>query len=175
MSGQRWTLAAVTYHWADAYLITYTRDRWVALRRDTRKFLSGRTLDELEATIRADYGCQPVPREFDPPDSREQVSWPPIPFLPGPDDCDGEEDATELGPDARGLPHEESLSLLLLLRRTFPQWDISYAAAARAWIARRRTQTICENSPALLAIALILIERQAGGLVLSAYSAEHGR
>jgi hypothetical protein len=98
MSGQRWTLAAVTYHWADAYLITYTRDRWVALRRDTRKFLSGRTLDELEATIRADYGCQPVPREFDPPDSREQVSWPPIPFLPSPDDCDGEEDATELGP-----------------------------------------------------------------------------
>ena len=31
MSGPRWTLAAVTYHWADAYLITYTRDRWVAL------------------------------------------------------------------------------------------------------------------------------------------------
>ena len=78
-------------------------------------------------------------------------------------------------PDARGLPHEASLSLLLLLRCTFPQGDISYAAAARAWSARRRTQTICENSPALLAIALILIERQAGGLVLSAYSAEHGR
>ena len=92
MSGPRWTLAAVTYHWADAYLITYTRDRWVALRRDTRKFLSGHTLDELEAAICADYGRQPVPREFDPPDSREEMSWPPIPFLPGPDDCDEDEE-----------------------------------------------------------------------------------
>lgn len=68
-----------------------------------------------------------------------------------------------MGPDTRGLPDEESLRLLLLLllRRTFPQWDISYATATRAWIARRRAQTICENSPALLAIALILIERRA--------------
>ena len=47
------------------YLITYTRDRWVALRRDTRQFLSGHTLDELEAAICADYGRQPVAREFD--------------------------------------------------------------------------------------------------------------
>jgi hypothetical protein len=74
MSGPRWTLAAVTYHWGDAYLITYTRDHWVALRRDTRQFLSGSTLDELEAAIRADYDRQPVPREFDLPDSPEEMS-----------------------------------------------------------------------------------------------------
>ena len=146
------------------YLITYTRDRWVALRRDTRKFLSGHTLDELEAAIRADYGRRPVPREFDPPETAEEMSWLPIPFQPGPDDCEEEEEeeeeATDVGPGTRGLPDEESLSLLMLLRRTFPQWDISYATATRAWIARRRAQTICENSPALLAIALILIERR---------------
>ena len=116
MSGPRWTLAAVTYHWADAYLITYTRDRWVALRRDTRTFLSGHTLNELEAAIRADYGRRPLPREFDPLQTAEEMSWPPIPFLPGPDDCDEEEEATDVGPDTRGLPDEESLSLLLLLR-----------------------------------------------------------
>ena len=47
------------------------------------------------------------------------MSWPPIPFLTGPDDC--EEEATDVGPDTRSLPDKESLSLLLLLRRTFPQ------------------------------------------------------
>ena len=63
--------------------------------------------------------------------------------------------------DPDGLPDEETLNLLLLLRGTFPHGDISYAPAIRAWIARRRSQTLCQNSPALLAIALILIERRA--------------
>ena len=140
----------------------YSRDA-DTLRRDTRKFLSGHTLDELEAAICADYGRLPVPRELDPPETAEEMSWLPIPFPPGPDHCEEEEEEeeeeeTHVGPGARGLPDEESLSLLLLLRRTFPRWDISYATATRAWIARRRAQTICENSPAQLAIALILIE-----------------
>ena len=91
MSGPRWTLAAVTFHWGDAYLITYTRDRWVALRRDTRKFLSGHALDELEAATCADYGRRPVPREFDPPETAEEMSWLPSPALPGLQDCDDDE------------------------------------------------------------------------------------
>jgi len=157
----QWTLDALTYRWGDAYIICYTRDHWVALRRDTRQFLSGRTVDELETAIRADWDCQPVRREYDPPGSPEEMSWPPIPALPGPGDCDDDEKATEVSMDAGGLPDEETLNLLLLLRRTFPHWDISYAPAIRAWIARRRSQTLCENLPALLAIALILIERRA--------------
>lgn len=138
---------------------TTFRHAQVALRRDTRQFLSGHTLDELEAAICADYGRQPVPQEFDPLETAEEMSCPPIPFLPGPDDCE-EEETTDVGPDVSGLP-DEDLNLLLLLQRTFPQWDISYATATRAWIAPRRTQTICENLPALLAIALILIARRA--------------
>ena len=102
------------------------------------------------------------------------MSWPPTPALPGLEECDDDEEAIAVGLDASGLPDEESLNLLLLLRRTFPQWDISYAATTRAWIARRHAQTICEKSPALLAIALILSNAGPGSLVLSAYSTEHG-
>ena len=34
------TLDWLTYHWGDAYLIHYARDRWAALRRDTHQFLT---------------------------------------------------------------------------------------------------------------------------------------
>ena len=30
-----WTLESLAYHWGDAYLFCYTRDRWVALRKTT--------------------------------------------------------------------------------------------------------------------------------------------
>ena len=51
----------------DAYLIHYARDQWAALRRDTRRFLTAGTLDDLATTIEADYAARPVPREFGPP------------------------------------------------------------------------------------------------------------
>ena len=45
------------------------------------------------------------------------------------------------------------------LRATFPHWNISYSPSFRAWTARNDDATICQNTPALLAIALALIER----------------
>ncbi len=30
-------LEALAFHWGDAYLFSYFRDRWVALRRDNRR------------------------------------------------------------------------------------------------------------------------------------------
>ena len=46
-----WTLELLSFHWGDAYLFCYARNRWVALRRDQRYFLTADTLDELEAAI----------------------------------------------------------------------------------------------------------------------------
>ena len=42
----------------------------------------------------------------------------------------------------------------------FPQWAISYAPFSRAWIARKDGATICQNSAALLCVALMLTERR---------------
>ena len=61
------TLDWLTYHWGDAYLICYARDRWAALRRDTHRFLTADTLAGLTRAIEADYAASPVPRDFDPP------------------------------------------------------------------------------------------------------------
>lgn len=132
MTAPHWTLEELAYHWADAYLISYTRDRWVALRRDTRQFLTANTLDQLETAIEADYRHHPVPREFDPPDH-----------------TDNDED-----------PGEDTVIIVQALRHAFPLWDISHSSALRTWTARARKTTICENSAALLAIALVLIERK---------------
>ncbi len=60
------TLESLSFHWADAYLISYARDRWVALRRDRHRFLTAGTLTGLETAIEADYRDHPVPRDFDP-------------------------------------------------------------------------------------------------------------
>jgi hypothetical protein len=57
------TLESVAFHWGDAYLISYARDRWVALRRDRHRFLTAPTLTGLETAIEADYRDHPVPRD----------------------------------------------------------------------------------------------------------------
>ena len=46
------------------------------------------------------------------------------------------------------------------LRAAFPHWNISYSPSFRAWTARNDDATIRQNTPALLAIALALIERR---------------
>ena len=42
----------------------------------------------------------------------------------------------------------------------FPQWAISYSPFSRAWTARKDGATICQNTAALLCVALLLIERK---------------
>ena len=44
-------LEALGFEWGDAYLLSYSRDRWVALRRDARRFLVADTLTGLEHAI----------------------------------------------------------------------------------------------------------------------------
>ena len=173
------TLDDLAYHWGDAYLLSYARDRWAALRRDRLYFITADTLYELEAAIQADYGSNPVPRDFDPPGATD--------YLDEPDDADGWElvladtdaaveqysnkaldpetrpgeaagvieaaEAILRQPAADPLPLEE-------LRASFPAWDIHFSVQLHAWIARRHRTTICENSAVLLRTALTLIERQ---------------
>ena len=135
------TLDWLTYHWGDVYLIHYARDRWAALRRDTHQFLAAATLDELAAAIAADYEACPAPRDSGPPGSDDN--------LPGPDgNGDGDGDGNS------------PADLLTGLRDTFPQWAISYSPQTCAWTARNGSGTICQNSPALLCIALARIERR---------------
>ena len=48
--------------------VSCTRDRWVALRRGTRRFVTADTIAGLEESIEADYRDHPVPRACgDPP------------------------------------------------------------------------------------------------------------
>ena len=68
------TLESVAFHWGDAYLLSYARDRWVALRRDRHRFLTAHTLTELETAIEADYRDHPVPRDFDPPGAGDYLN-----------------------------------------------------------------------------------------------------
>jgi len=35
-----WTLESLAFHWGDAYVFCYTRDRWVALRKDNHTFIT---------------------------------------------------------------------------------------------------------------------------------------
>ena len=148
------TLESLDFEWGDAYLIHYARDQWAALRRDTRRFLTAQTLDELAATIEADYAASPVPRNFDPPDTAD--------YLDAPDEDEAEDMDEDEGPGQDEAPGEdrERLELLMRLRDAFPHWVISYSPQTRAWIARKDGATICENSAALLCIALTLIERK---------------
>ena len=138
------TLESLRYHWSDAYLFSYGHDRWIALRRDKRYFLTADTLTGLEEAIMSDYGDNPVPRDYDPPQPGDE-----------PDDegaCDDE--------DGTDSPGTDTPDVLTLLRQTFPRWAISYSQDAHVWTARTDRQTIAENSPVLLCVALVLIERQ---------------
>ena len=130
------TLESLDFDWGDAYLISYARDQWAALRRGTRRFLTAATLDELAASIDTDYAAHPVPREPGPPGTAGLLNAP-------------DQDQDERRP-----------GLLAGLRDAFPQWAISYAPFSRIWTARKRGATICQNTPALLCVALTLIERK---------------
>ena len=68
------TLESLDWEWGDAYLIGYARDQWMALRRDTRRFLTAGTLDELATRIEADYAASPVPRGCDPPGTADYLA-----------------------------------------------------------------------------------------------------
>ena len=113
------TLAFLAYHWGDAYLISYAKDRWVALRRDTRYFLVADSLAELEKLITADYRRQPVSRDFDPLQDADYLTFRGILAVPGEDDS---LDADE-GLDA------ETLIIVQELRRAFPAWTITLQQA----------------------------------------------
>ena len=150
------TLESLDFDWGDAYIICYARDQWAALRRDTRRFLTAQTLDELATRIDTDYAAHPVPREFGPPGTADYLSAP-----DEDDDLDEDgvhEDETRTRTRTGPGRDRERLGLLAGLRQVFPQWAISYSPFSRAWIARKDGATICQNSAALLFIALLLIE-----------------
>ena len=136
------------------------RDQWAALRRDTCRFLTAQTLDELATTIEADYAAHPVPRDFDPPGTADYLG------APGEDedqdDAPDEDEDEDDGGGGGGAPGRdgERLELLIRLREAFPQWAISYVPFSRAWTARKDGATICQGSAALLCVALMLVERK---------------
>jgi len=70
------TLESVAFDWGDAYLLSYARDRWVALRRDSHRFLTAHTLTGLERAIEADYRDHPAPRHFGPPGADSYLNLP---------------------------------------------------------------------------------------------------
>ena len=141
------TLDDLTWGWGDAYLFSYARDRWIALRRDTRYFLTAETLAGLEQAIMADYRDNPVSRDYDPTRAADGLD---------PGDEENDEDDEE---EDQFLIDGTS-AILAALRQTFPPWAISYNCGIRAWTARSGKKTITENSPTLLCVALILIERR---------------
>ena len=147
MMGQPSELEALAFHWADAYLISYVRDRWVALRRDTRRFLIADTLTGLEHAIQDDYRHHPVSRDCDPRGAADYLN------LPEDGDLAGDGD----------VPDEESQFILAALRYAFPSWTIRNSALLWAWIARAHGMTICQNSPVLLCAALLIERRQPSG------------
>ena len=155
MSGEPVTLQSLAFEWGDTYVLSYVRDRWVALRRETHRFLDADTLAGLEHAIEDDYRHHPVSRDFDPPGATD--------YLDGPDyDTDDDADDDAEGYDEYEPDYEPGLATgltVLHLRDAFPRWDISYSPQSRAWIARGQTGTICVNSAALLWVALMLIER----------------
>jgi len=142
MTGQLPSLEALAFNWGDAYLFSYARDRWVALRRDNHHFITADTLAALETSIEADYRDHPVPRECDPSGATD--------YLDGDDDDIPGDD----------IPDAETLTVLRELQTAFPMWEITHSGQMRAWIARTRKKTICENSAVLLCMALALIERR---------------
>ena len=156
------TLESLDWGWGDAYIICYARDQWAALRRDTHRFLTAATLNELATKIETDYAAHPVPREFSPPGTAD--------YLDTPDEDEDEDEDEDLdegeregevpGRDRDRDRDGERLGLLMGLRQVFPQWAISYSPFSRAWTARNDDTTICQNSPALLCAALMLAERK---------------
>ena len=138
------TLESLTYNWGDAYLFSYGHDRWIALRRDQRCFLTAATLTGLEEAIMSDYGDNLVPRDED---------------LPQPGDESDDEGVCD-DEDGTDFPGTDTPDVLTLLRRTFPRWAISYSQSTHVWTARNDRQAIAENSPVLLCVALVLIERR---------------
>ena len=128
----------------------------MALRRDTRRFLAADTLEGLRTAIEADYQASPVPRDYDPPGTADYLGSPDDGQDPDEDDASSEGEREGEAPGRDG----ERLELLMGLRAAFPHWDISYSPSFRAWTARNDDATICENSPALLCIALAQIERR---------------
>ena len=145
MSLPPWTLESLVHHWGDAYLFSYCRDRWVALRRDTRYFISADTLDELEAAIQADYEACPVPRAFDPPGTAD--------YLGRPD----EENERQRDEDENLAP--ETSLVLSELRQLFPLWAVTYSPGLQTWIAKSKHGSFCEHSIALVWVALERMER----------------
>ena len=61
------TLESLDFEWGDAYLISYVRDQWAALRRGTRRFLTAQTPDVLAARIETDDTASRAPRDCGPP------------------------------------------------------------------------------------------------------------
>ena len=106
-------LETLAFHWADAYLLSYSRDRWVALRRDTRRFLIAGTLTGLEHAIQDDYRHHPVSRASDPPGTADCLNL---------DDGDVPADGD--------VPDEETRFILAALRYAFPAWTITYSPPA---------------------------------------------
>jgi hypothetical protein len=141
-----WTLESLAFHWGDAYLFCYTRDRWVALRRDKRYFITADTLDGLQEAIQRDYNARRVPRDFDPAGATDYL--------------DGEDQLQGRGDDRAAVPDIETQIILRELRQRFPSWRITYSPQLGAWVAKSRYGTFCENSMTLVCIALTRIEQR---------------
>ena len=103
------TLAYLSFHWGYAYLLGYARDRWVAVRRDGKRFLAADTLAGLEHAINDDYRQRPVPRDFAPAGT---AGYPGL--------LDGEPDDDLDTLDAEMLLAAE-------LRKAFPLWTVGYS------------------------------------------------
>lgn len=163
--GRPSAIEAVIDRWGQAFIIAYARDRWLAMRRDDGLLLPAGTLTQLEAEMTAELAKRPLlastgddrPHLAEYPGpavaARFGLASPPAADSPGSDeDDDG---------DGSGQPADEDEQFLLTaLRAAFPAWAITYSTHTRAWIARTRRTTICENSPVLLCAALLLIERR---------------
>jgi len=145
------SLAFLAFHWGDAYVFSYVRDRWVALRRDARYFLTADTLDGLETAIETDYGRNPVSRDYDPPGAADYLA---VPGTVAPSEDRGSPDDDDAGLDA------DTLIILCELRRAFPLWRIIYSTQTRTWIGQTRKTTLSHSSAVSLCIALTLVERR---------------
>ena len=156
MSNDPPTLESLMFRWDDAYIFGYTRDRWIAIRRDGQRFLAAGTLTQLETEIGFDYGNNPVLDECDALDAARDY------LTAGhgsPPECT--DDLLALAVRAAEVITRRSAENNLILsqiRGLSPDWDIEYCEQMRGCIARRKGATIWENSPLFLRIALTRIE-----------------
>jgi len=66
-------LAALRWHWGEAYIINCLGPGdWLAERRDTHETLRGQTPLDLRERIITDYTARPVSRTVAPPAPRER-------------------------------------------------------------------------------------------------------